>query len=177
MSLEAPSTGSDVARLIREHQAGVWRYLRVLGCQPAQAEDLTQETFLAVLQRPFVDQGPQATSAYLRKVARNLLISARRRSDRVTLVENIDEVEVQWRQLAGDDGGEAAVDALQDCLAGLDERSRRSLELRFRQQKSRQEIAAALGMSEDGAKNLMQRAKQRLRECIERKIRSQDRES
>ena len=45
----------DVARLVREHQAGVWRYLRVLGCPATEAEDLTQETFLAVLTRPFHD--------------------------------------------------------------------------------------------------------------------------
>jgi RNA polymerase sigma-70 factor (ECF subfamily) len=178
MSLEAAST-SDVARLIREHQAGVWRYLRALGCQPAQAEDLTQETFLAVLQRPFVDHGRAATAGYLRKIARNQLISARRRSSRYSTVDDIEgtaegiaEIERQWEQLALDEGDDA-VEALKDCLEGLDERSRKSLELRFSQQKSRTEIAASLGMTEDGAKNLMQRAKQRLRECIQRKLRQE----
>ena len=28
-----------------EHQAGVWRYLRYVGCEPPEADDLTQDTF------------------------------------------------------------------------------------------------------------------------------------
>ncbi|HEX7449919.1 MAG TPA: sigma factor, partial [Pirellulales bacterium] len=62
--------GFDAARLIEEHQAGVWRYLRVLGCNAAEAEDLTQDTFLAVLEKPFHDYQRAATAAYLRQVAR-----------------------------------------------------------------------------------------------------------
>ena len=170
MSIEAPGTGHDVARLVRDHQRGVWRYLRVLGCDPSQAEDLTQETFLAVLQRPLEDRGPAATAAYLRTVARNLLISARRRSSRYHLVENVDNVETQWQRWAGFDGGDAAVSALEECLANLGERARRALLLRYRDERTRSQIAEALQISEHGAKNLMQRAKQALRECLERRI-------
>jgi RNA polymerase sigma-70 factor (ECF subfamily) len=63
------ATGYDPVRLIETYQAGVWRYLRALGCDAAQAEDLTQDTFLAVLQRPFQDINPAATAAYLRAAA------------------------------------------------------------------------------------------------------------
>jgi RNA polymerase sigma-70 factor (ECF subfamily) len=42
--------------------------------------------------------------------------------------------------------------------------------MRFRGESSREEIAAALEITEHGAKNLMQRAKQQLRECIENKL-------
>src|SRR5437867_2915957 len=75
-----PARDFDVARLVRDHQAGLWRYLRVLGCTASQAEDLTQETFLAVLQKPFQEFSTRATAAYLRQVARNLFISSRRRA-------------------------------------------------------------------------------------------------
>jgi RNA polymerase sigma-70 factor (ECF subfamily) len=44
-----------------------------------------------------------------------------------------------------------------------------ALDMRFRDRSSRSEIAVALGITEHGAKNLMQRAKQQLRVCIERK--------
>ncbi len=74
------STGFDPERIIRDHQSGVWRYLRSLGCDLPLAEDLTQETFLAVLQKPFDDYHPAATAAYLRRVARNLLMTYRRSS-------------------------------------------------------------------------------------------------
>ncbi len=38
----------DFAGLVRTHQVGVWRYVRFLGAEAAEADDLTQETFLAL---------------------------------------------------------------------------------------------------------------------------------
>jgi len=51
----------------------------------------------------------------------------------------------------------------------LSDRARKALEMRFRDQQSREQIAATLEISEHGAKNLMQRAKQQLRACVEKK--------
>lgn len=164
------STGFDPERLIEAHQAGIWRYLRALGCDASQAEDLTQETFLAVLQKPFQDYNPAATAAYLRRVAHNLFISARRRAGKVTAVEDIDQIDAEWNRLASHDNGEQMLDALKGCLEGLTERARWSLEMRFRDRLSRGDIADALEITEHGAKNLMQRAKKQLRECIEGKL-------
>jgi RNA polymerase sigma-70 factor, ECF subfamily len=166
------ATGFDAARVIEQHQAGVWRYLRALGCEPAQADDLTQETFLAVLQHPFHDFGAASTAAYLRKVAYNQFISAQRRGGKtkVIVVEDIEAFDRAWEQWAGNDGGEMRLEALRECLQMLTSRARLALEMRFRERESRANIAAALGISEHGAKNLMQRAKQLLRECIEGKL-------
>jgi RNA polymerase sigma-70 factor (ECF subfamily) len=163
--------GLDAARLIKEHQAGVWRYLRVLGCSANQAEDLTQETFLAVLQKPFQEINRAATAAYLRQVARNLFISSQRRAARGVAMAELDEIEAAWSRWAANDDGRELLVALQKCLETLADKARQALELRFREKQSRAAIAAALGMSEDGAKNLMQRAKQHLRTCIERSLR------
>lgn len=170
------TAGFDAARLIEEHQVGVWRYLRALGCHAAEAEDLTQETFLAVLQKPFQDYQRAATAAYLRQVARNLLISSRRRSARGSEIEReiveqeMAELEAAWLRWSGQDDGAERLAALRRCLQTLTARARQALELRFGQQASRAAIAAALGMSEDGAKNVLQRAKQHLRACIEKEM-------
>ncbi len=170
MKSSATGPALDAARLIREHQAGLWRYLRVLGCNAELAEDLTQETFLALLRRPFTDHGRAATSAYLRQTARNLYISHQRRAGRCTLVENVADIDATWDRWAGKDDGEQVLATLRECLESLTERARFALDLRFRQERSREQIAAAVEMSEDGAKNLLQRAKQSLRECMERKL-------
>jgi RNA polymerase sigma-70 factor, ECF subfamily len=157
----------DVARLVREHQTGVWRYLRVLGCPAAEAEDLTQETFLAVLTKPFHDYNRQATAAYLRQVARNLFISSRRRTVAVT---ELDEAEAAWLRWAGKDDGQELMNALRACLQKLTDRARQALDMRFGRHASRADIATSLGLTEDGAKNLLQRAKQQLRACIEKTL-------
>lgn len=164
------STGFDPVRLIETHQAGVWRYLRALGCEATLADDLTQETFLAVLQKPFEQYNRAATAAYLRRVAYNLFITVRRRAGKVTAVENVEEFDTAWTEWAGDDSGEELIGTLRECLQGLTNRARMALEMRFQDQSTRQEIAAALEITEHGAKNLMQRAKQQLRECIEEKL-------
>lgn len=162
--------GFDPARLIHDFQAGLWRYLRVLGCDAALADDLTQEAFLQILQKPFQDINPASTSAYLRKVAFNLFISHRRRSGKVMAVDNVEELDRTWAQWAGNDNGEGLLDTLRECLQGISSRARRALEMRFREQSSRAEIAAELTITEHGAKNLMQRAKQQLRDCLEGKL-------
>lgn len=168
--MPVPRQGREIAQVIRDHQAGIWRYLRVLGCEPATADDLTQETFLAVLQRPFVDLGPAAASAYLRKVARNLFLAAQRKTSRVLTDAELSEIEAAWDRWAGRDDGAELLAALQVCLQALTTKARRALDLRFGQDESRAKIAAELSMSEDGAKNLLQRSKVSLRECIERKL-------
>ena len=162
--------GFDPTRLIQTYQVGVWRYLRALGCESALAEDLTQDTFLAVLQRPFQDVSPAATSAYLRKTALNMLISHERRAGRVRAVEDVELLDRNWMRWAGDDNGDAALEYLKNCLQRLTERARTALEMRFRDDRSRAEIAEALEITEHGAKNLMQRAKQQLRDCVESKL-------
>lgn len=167
--MDTAAPGTDVARLVRTYQAGVWRYLRALGCEASTADDLTQETFLTLLEKPFTDFNPAATSAYLRTVARNLFISAQRRANRSVSVADLDELDLDWSRWAGDDSGQHLLASLQECLQALGEKARRAVELRYRDEASRAGIATSLGMSEDGAKNLLQRAKQQLRECVERK--------
>jgi RNA polymerase sigma-70 factor (ECF subfamily) len=164
------STGFDPVRLIESHQAGLWRYLRALGCEPELADDLTQDTFLVVLQKPFEEINEAATGTYLRKVAFNLFVTYQRRAGRVTLMENIEELSATWEQLAGDDSGEALLEALRECLKGLSERARWALEMRFRDHRARADIATALEITEHGAKNLMARAKTQLKTCIEGKL-------
>jgi RNA polymerase sigma-70 factor (ECF subfamily) len=165
-----PAAGFDPVRLIQAYQAGIWRYLRALGCESSLADDLTQDTFLAVLQRPFNDVSPAATSAYLRKTALNLLISHERRAGRMRPVDDIELLDRTWTRWAGDDDGEAVLNHLRDCLERLTDRARLALEMRFRDDHSREDIAAQLEITTHGAKNLMQRAKQQLRECVESKL-------
>ena len=91
-STDVRSTGLEPAELVDRHQDGLWRYMRVLGCDPHEASDLTQETFLTVLQKPFRQYNDAATAGYLRRVAYNLFITAKRRSGKVISVEDLDQV-------------------------------------------------------------------------------------
>ncbi len=160
----------EAAEFIAKHQLGVWRYLRAIGCDAALADDLTQDTFLAILRKPFEFVSDAASAGYLRRVAYHLLITARRRSSRVLVTDAIESFETDWARWAGFDSGDGAMDALRECFNRLSERAKLSLKMRFGEDASREAIASALGITEHGAKNLMQRAKSHLRECVEGKL-------
>ena len=157
------------AELVAKHQHGVWRYLRMLCCDAATADDLTQETFLKVLRRSdFQQHSAAATSSYLRRTAYHLLVSMHRKMGRVKSVPDPQFMDEVWDRWAGKDlSGDRAIDALRQCLMSLTERARLSLRMRFGQNASRAQIGEALEISEHGARNLMQRAKNQLRECVE----------
>ena len=144
----------------------------MLGCDAATADDLTQETFLKVLRRSeFVEHSDAATASYLRRTAHNLMISMLRRSGKVKPTDSLAVLDQAWDRWAGADlSGDEAIDALRECLQRLTERARHALRLRYAEDASRSLIGESLGITEHGARNLMQRAKQQLRECVEVKL-------
>ena len=158
----------DLADLVRTHQAGLWRYLRFLGCDAATAEDLVQETFVAVWKKPFEDRG--ATAAYLRQVAKNRFLMAVRRKRVRPAFQQLGEADEAWDAYAGDDDGAAYRDALAECVEELKPRQRQGVELFYREHQSRDGIAAALGMTADGVKTLLRRAREALRVCVEGRV-------
>lgn len=162
----------DAETLINRHQRGVWRYLRMLGCDDATADDLTQETFLRILRRDdFVQHNDSATAGYLRRTAYNLLVSRHRKLGRVQTIGEPELLDESWDRWAGKDlTGDSAVDALENCFNKLTERAQIALRMRFDSNASRVEIGEALGITDHGARNLMQRAKQQLRNCVEEKL-------
>lgn len=169
-TVSSSETELDLHELVLQHQNMVWRYLRALGAEAALADDLTQDTFLEIMRRPLQQFSPAATAAYLRRVAHNLFISRRRRESRMTVTEHAEQFESAWLRWAGFDAGNELLENLQDCFARLTSRAQLALRLRFCDEASRQSIASALQISEHGAKNLMQRAKTQLRECLENKM-------
>jgi len=160
-----------MAAMVRAHQAGVWRYLRFLGCEATEADDLVQETFLEVFRKGFEDRSPAQTAAYLRTVARSRLLMARRKTRHQPQPVDIEAAEAVWAEVAGQDGMSDYLVALGDCLeVAVSPRVRRALELQYRDRASRAEIAAELELKVEGVKTLLRRARSALRDCVERKL-------
>jgi RNA polymerase sigma-70 factor, ECF subfamily len=164
----------DLANLAQRHQAGVWRYLRFLGADATEADDLTQETFLAVARGDFVERDEPQTAGYLRVVARNQLLALRRKQHREINTVDLEAADSVWAAAAGPDGSLTNyLDALRDCLQQLEGRSRHAIDLHYRDRAGREAIARELGMQPDGVKTLLRRTRQLLRECVERKIKTE----
>jgi RNA polymerase sigma-70 factor (ECF subfamily) len=164
----------DLAGLVQRHQTDVWRYLRYLDADRTEADDLTQETFLALARSAFVERDERQTAGYLRTVARHQLLALRRRQQREVSTVELEAADTVWASAAGLDGSLAGyLDALRECVEGLEGRARRAIDLHYRDNASREAIAAALEMETDGVKTLLRRTRKLLRECVERKTKPQ----
>lgn len=170
---------NDVVRLVRAHQAEVWRYVRYLGASAELADDLVQEAFLQLLRAPFVERTPAATSAWLRTVVRNLYVKSFRRPPFASA--ELDTIEATWTGFVGDGSGGAgehgangssdALARLRQCLDQLDGRARSVVAWHYEERRSRADIAARLGIGEDGVKSLLRRTRALLKACVERRAR------
>jgi RNA polymerase sigma-70 factor (ECF subfamily) len=160
--------------IVRAHQSAIFGYLRARLLQPNDAEDLTQEVFLrAYLGRARFDS-ESLLRPWLIGIARNLLREHVRRVNR--------RKEVAWTELCleledlvqtdGQGDGDV-IGHLPDCLEQLGQGARQALDLRYKSQMRLAQIGERLHRSEGAVKLLMFRARQTLKNCLERKLRTQ----
>lgn len=163
-----PRTTQPPPPALARLRPGVWRYLRALGASADEADELTQEVLLAGCSAALpADDG--AARAFLRGVARNHWLRTkrwwrRRREREVALA--VDEL---WLATADGDDGERLLAQLRECLALLQQRTRRALELHYHDGLDWNQVSAQIGLRPNGTKTLVQRARQALRTCIERR--------
>jgi RNA polymerase sigma-70 factor (ECF subfamily) len=152
------------ATVHREHQ-GIWRYLVYLGCDEHRAADLTQESFLRLLDREFEYRGEAATGAWLRRTAGNLFLKERRRPVAVEL----DIADAVWEAGLGGER-EQYLKALEHCLQKLPPRSRGVVALRYEDGHGRVAIAERIGLGVAAVKTLLRRIRAELAACIRRQL-------
>lgn len=157
-------------RIIHAHQRGVWRYLRFLGCKRTEADDLTQETFLAAWKSGFEEINDAATAGYLRTVAKSrFLMMLRARGRRPSETEFAD-VEADWVQVIEHETvWDERAEALEECLQHVQGKAREVIQLNYRDGLRYAEIGQRMGMKSEGVRTLMKRVIAKLRECMERK--------
>lgn len=160
-------------QLLAEHQRPIYGYLLARLAAPADAEDLCQEVFLRCFQGR--EKLPQTDSlrAWLLGIARNVLrehiraVQRRREVAWTELCLELDEL-IQHESPAGNE----ALDHLPVCLESLGQSAREALEMRYRSRLRLGEIGALLKRSEGAVKLLMYRARQALKNCLDRKLRA-----
>jgi len=166
----AHSQTPNLDALMRRHQMYVWRYLRVLGCSSADADELTQEAFTRLLEGSFEERFEAATRSYLTTAARQLFLQMQAKRARHVEVGWTDAVDAWFEQQCKNDDGEAWLTALSECTARMRGRGAEVLHAFYGDGRSRAEVAAKLGMKENGVKTLLQRLRAQLRACVERRL-------
>lgn len=161
-----PHAGATDQRIVSA-LASVRRYLRFLGCRDDELADLAHDAMLAGLARWLADDLPVA---WLLATARNLFRKQLRTQRRRRELLDLERLDGLWLEQVSDGTGEAMAAALRECLAGLPERSREVLRLRYGEELEREAIAARVGLSGEGVKSLLTRCREALAACVRRRI-------
>jgi RNA polymerase sigma-70 factor (ECF subfamily) len=166
--------------LVTRHRKPVFNFILRFVRDPAQAEDVTQETFLRLIKGADAYERQAKFTTWLYTIARNLCIDAARRGKH-RKAASLDAP-------VGDDEGSAAlIDLVPDGTAGVDRQAQsRELGVRMRAaiealpDEQREifllrevadlqfnEIAAVVGCPENTVKSRMRYALEKMREALE----------
>ena len=156
--------GELLNQLYLRYYREIYLYLCALCRNEAQAEDLTQETFLKALLSLSESHGN--FRAWLHLVARNLFFNERKRTGRELSTDTVEAVET----------GESPLDRLltdertrllYEALSRLEERKREVLELQYFSGLSQREIAAVLRLNPEHVRVLAYRGRREIRNWME----------
>ena len=145
--------------LFDRYREPVWGFFRRRVPDRAQAEELTQDTFVAVLESAARYQARGPFRSYLFGIAYNILLSHRRRDDT--------ERSAPMEDVAAAAGNPDAGLWVQFALAALDEDDRELLMLREYEQLSYQEIAHLQAIPLNTVRSRLFRARMALRQALE----------
>src|SRR3954453_4653586 len=156
-------TDRSFERLYRKHAGDVYRYALVVLRNQADAEDVTQTTFLNAYRAMVRGERPRSPQNWLIAIAHNVCRQRFRQSQRrpteVVYEEELAETIVEEHAVGADD--------IRRALGHLAFNQRSALVMRELEGRSYQEIAEILGLSVSAVETLIFRARRALREQLE----------
>ena len=154
---------SDLDELYRAHAAEVYRYVYAVLGNRADAEDVTQTTFVNALRALERGEQPRKPANWLITIAHNLI---RQRFRQLQSRPRQVELDRDLATLEADDNGPSIEDLVR-ALQRIPETQREALVLREMEGRSYKEISAILGVSETALESLIFRARRSLAEELE----------
>jgi RNA polymerase sigma factor (sigma-70 family) len=159
-------------RLYKKHAGDVYRYALVVLRNEADAEDVTQTTFMNAYRALERGEKPRTPQNWLIAIAHNVcrqrFRQSQRRPNEVELNEELAEAYVEEDALSAED--------IRRALGHLAFNQRAALVMRELEGRSYQEIAEILGLSVSAVETLIFRARRALREQLEEGITCHDAE-
>src|SRR5881394_3042598 len=164
---QRPRSDRAFERMYKRHVGDVYRYALAVMRNPADAEDVTQTTFLNAY-RAFVEKGnrPQKPQNWLIAIAHNVCRQRFRQSARRPTEVAFDE-DIGDRLLGADEEDLPNVEDIRRALGHLAFNQRAALVMRELEGRSYAEIGEILDLSPSAVETLIFRARRALREQLE----------
>ncbi len=163
-SVCAANPTADIAEVVAEYHADVYRYAYRLSQRQADAEDLTQQTFLIAQEKLSQVRDASKVRGWLLVVLRSLFLKSRRKKTPVPA----GGLELELEQIPANDESNDEIDSehLQQVLATLPDDYRLVLGLFYFEEMSYKEIAAELEVPLGTVMSRLSRAKGQLRQGL-----------
>jgi RNA polymerase sigma factor (sigma-70 family) len=179
MGMERPPTGHDVelaasaaagdrrayGELVRRHGSAVRGLLRRLGADPASADDLAQDAFMAGFEQVAEYRGEGTFGAWIKKIAARLYLKKVKR-ERLVFSDTVEPVEAAMAQDAP--GNAASRIDLDEALKTLSRGERLCVSLCYGADWSHGEAAEALNIPIGTVKSHVKRGLDKLRAKLAR---------
>jgi len=168
----SPTTLFEI--LVKENADSLMAFLRASVADRSAADDLFQETMLIAWRKIGEFDRTRPFGAWLRGIAKMLILAHYRAvADRLVIVGEplLDLLDIRMAAVdnrTGDTFDEKIL-ALRECIARLSELYQQPLDLHYQQQKTTEWIAKHLATTKDAVQKRLQRARQQLADCLQRK--------
>ena len=145
-TMKAPA---NLAQLVREHQADVWRYLRYLGASAPDADDLTQDVFVKIHKNLRNFRQDSQLYSWIYRIATNEALTFIKQRARKSPLTNLALQEKIVANLASDPDfdGDAIQIKLQQAILVLPEKQQLVFKMRYFEEIKYEEMSEILGTS------------------------------
>lgn len=164
---------------VRRHHAGLRAFVRSLGVLPMWVDDIAQEAFIVAYERLDEFDESRDFGAWVRGIARNLVINERRKDARRKriLADNLTDILIRTSSVPehveeemGDQAA-ARLAALKECLAQLPEKSKALITARYEKDEAAPDIAERLQMKAPAVRKALERVREALKRCMDERLR------
>ena len=165
----------EFSELVREHQAGLRAFIRALGAEADWVDDLAQEVFIIAFQKRERFDSEKDFGKWLRGIARNLVANERRKDARRARILHGPFTDMLLEEQPAETPEDAAdvsrlVEAMNDCIGQLPERSRDLLHKRHAGHDNASTLSAIFKLSPDAIRQNLMRIRAWVKQCIEKKL-------
>jgi RNA polymerase sigma-70 factor (ECF subfamily) len=161
---------ATVAQLVLKHRHEIVAFLYSLVPDYHAVEDLFQEVSLVAIRKADEFQDGTHFAAWVRAIARHKIREHLRRRRGASLDDALFEgLEQAFEEVRGSVDLDLRKDSLRRCVADLQQGARQILSLRYEDGLDAAGIAARTGRSRASVNSLLQRIREILRDCVDRR--------
>jgi RNA polymerase sigma factor (sigma-70 family) len=165
--------------LVKQHESMLFAYVLGLVRDPSLAEDVVQEAFVIGYRKLSTLEKKESFAAWLRTIARNAAYGQLRKRHREfpadnAILEGMEDVFHAFDQDRSGETWEERVRIVEDCFQRLPDKLREVCRMHYFEDQSTRQITDLLRIGLDAVKKRLERARDAIRECAEKRLKLEE---